>query len=186
MMKATSDSNQLYNDVTTCIEFLVDGISNEISDAVSDLVLDGKIGLASFFSRHGMEPDGCERHVFFSSYQKDIISQVQRRLSRKGFNCKLEVEGKSILYTTRVPHPLIRIITLATLVLTPILIGAAASLNYYAHQNVGTTVRTDGYVPQAHSQTWEHNTRNDIAHRPEWFSERKPKRVVRVEPLRNA
>lgn len=130
---APNDSNQLYNDVAHCIDRLVDTISEEISVAVSDLVLDGKIGLCAFFERHGMMDDGCERHVFMSTYQQDILKRVEKKLARKGFNCRVNVtdSGKKSLinYTTRVQHPMKKFLKLSTFLIIPLL-GTVAALKY--------------------------------------------------------
>ena len=135
-----TEHSQLYSDVTHCLDVLVDTIADEVLEGVNDLVLDGKIALARFFERHGMVDDGCDRHVFFSSYQRDIIKRVEKKVSRKGYVCRVKVLGNdssgSIQYSTRVPNPLKKKLTWSFLVSLPILVTVAA-LQY------ATYIRTD-------------------------------------------
>ncbi len=133
-----SDHSQLYSDITHCLEVLVDTISDEILEGVNDLVLDGDIALSDFFDRHGMVDDGCDRHVFFSSYQRDIIKRVEKKVGKKGYVCRVKVIGKGrIQYTTRIPHPLRSIVSWSLFIIFPMLLTVAA-LQYttYFRDNV--------------------------------------------------
>lgn len=150
-----SDNTQLYSDVEHCVEVLVDRITDEIAESVADLVLDGRIDLEAFFERHGMEHDSCDQHVFFSSYQRDIVRRVERGLRRKGYVCKLTVSERSIRYSTRVPHPLKKLVTWAGLVILPLLAGTGAAVHYRCSNVTGPAASAANiHTPGATSLLW--------------------------------
>ncbi len=134
----------------------MDAITDEINEAVIDLVLDGKIALTGFFDRHGMVDDGCERHVFFSSYQKDILRRVERNLSGKGYTCRVTVSSSHakssghINYTTRVPHPMKKLLTWSTLMLLPI-IATVTALQYSTYFRNNSRASSDLYSHRGES-----------------------------------
>lgn len=118
---STSDNKQLYEDVVHCLDVLVDNLTTEIDERVSDLVVDGRIKITDFFERFGVEPDGCEQHIFLSSYQKDILKRVESNLAAKGYVSRVTVSGKYVHYTTRIPHPWKRLAYVALALIVPML-----------------------------------------------------------------
>jgi hypothetical protein len=117
----SSDNKQLYEDVAHCLDVLVENLTTEIEERVSDLIVDGRIKITDFFERFGVEPDGCEQHIFLSSYQKDILKRVEGNLATKGYVSRVTVSGKYVHYTTRIPHPWKRLAYVALALIVPML-----------------------------------------------------------------
>ena len=158
-------SGQLYKDVTECVSGLVEDLYNAIFERIATMMLDGNFTIASFLKENETDDEGEERkHIFYSTYQKDIIRRVRKKLNHKGYACKIVTNGTRIHYTTRIVSPFTRLAKLCLLYVTPFLVAGAL----YQGMSMRTQdmhAKNDGYnhIPHMSRFLYDARRRNSVA-----------------------
>lgn len=87
----------------TTKKHLVDSLYSFIYEKINDnLELEDSFTVATFFKMFEFKSGSFEDQVFYSTYNKEILSKVSRRLYYKGLSCNISFNGKKVTYSTRV------------------------------------------------------------------------------------